>query len=187
MNLVVIATNSAYWLHEQRFLSTMASPSTARKETRTALVVLERFLPYRLNVLASLTSNALAQIYAERFGLSIPAWRVIATLGQYEVRTARDIAAHGVMHKSTVSRAVSALEQRGLIQRRPNQSDRREEWLALTQEGRSIYESLAPQALAFEDNLVSVLTRDEQKLLAGLIDRLSHHARTMTPEGEGGA
>ena len=98
-------------------------------------MVLERFLPYRLNVLASLSSNALAQIYAERFGLSIPAWRVVATLGQYEVRTARDIAAHGVMHKSTVSRAVSALEERGLVVREANQQDRREELLALTRKG----------------------------------------------------
>ena len=148
--------------------------------------MLERFLPYRLNVLASLTSNALAQIYAERFGLSIPAWRVVATLGQYENRTARDIAAHGVMHKSTVSRAVSALEQRGLIVRRPNQDDRREELLALTPEGRGIYEALAPQALAFEERFVSVLTAEEQDLLASLIDRLSGHARSMAPaEGEG--
>ena len=37
----------------------MASRSTARKEAPAPLVVLERFLPYRLNVLASLTSNAL--------------------------------------------------------------------------------------------------------------------------------
>lgn len=162
----------------------MASRSTARKEAPAPLVVLERFLPYRLNVLASLTSNALAQIYADRFGLSIPAWRVIATLGQYEVRTARDIAAHGVMHKSTVSRAVSALEQRGLIVRRPNQDDRREELLALTAKGRGIYDSLAPQALAFEDRLVSVLTPEEQETLAGLMDKLSDHARSLAPEGE---
>lgn len=148
------------------------------------MVVLEHFLPYRLNVLASLTSNALAQIYAERFGLSIPAWRVIATLGQYEYRTARDIAAHGVMHKSTVSRAVSALEQRGLIVRRPNEDDRRDELLELTEEGREIYEALAPEALAFEERFISVLTDEEQKTLAALIDRLSGHARLMAPEGE---
>jgi DNA-binding MarR family transcriptional regulator len=147
-------------------------------------VVLERFLPYRLNVLASLTSNALAQIYAECFGLSIPAWRVIATLGQYDVRTARDIAAHGVMHKSTVSRAVSALEQRGLIVRRPNLDDRREELLALTPRGRGIYDALAPQALAFEERLLSVLTVQEQDALASLMDKLSLHARSLAPEGE---
>jgi DNA-binding MarR family transcriptional regulator len=167
----------------------MVPLSAAKNDTSAPQVVLERFLPYRLNVLASLTSNALAQIYAERFGLSIPGWRVIATLGQYDYRTARDIAAHGVMHKSTVSRAVSALEQRGLIVRKANQDDRREELLALTAEGREIYEALAPQALAFEDRFVSVLTAEEQELLASLIDRLSGHARSMAPEdvGEGEA
>jgi DNA-binding MarR family transcriptional regulator len=165
----------------------MASRSIARKEPLKSLVILEDFLPYRLNVLASLTSNALAQIYAERFGLSIPAWRVIVTLGQYDVRTARDIAAHGVMHKSTISRAVSALEERGLILRRPNQDDRREELLALTPEGREIYDALAPQALAFEDRLVSVLTHEEQETLAALVDKLSRHARLLAPDQEGDA
>ena len=159
----------------------MASHSTARKEDVETLVVLERFLPYRLNVLASLSSNALAQIYADRFGLSIPAWRVVATLGQYEVRTARDIAAHGVMHKSTISRAVSALEARGFVQRRPNDEDRREELLALTEQGRAIYALLAPQALAFEEQLTSVLTRDEQRTFSFLMDKLTGHARAMAP------
>ena len=163
----------------------MAPRSAAKKrQASSPIVILEDFLPYRLNVLASLTSNALAQIYAERFGLSIPAWRVIVTLGQYEYRTARDIAAHGVMHKSTISRAVAALEQRGLIARKPNQDDRREELLELTKEGWEIYEALAPEALAFEDRFVSVLTEEEQKVLASLIDRLSGHARLMAPEGE---
>ncbi|WP_243367862.1 MarR family winged helix-turn-helix transcriptional regulator [Microvirga solisilvae] len=162
----------------------MTQTAAKKEELSSATVILEKFLPYRLNVLASLTSNALAQIYAERFGLSIPAWRVVATLGQYEYRTARDIAAHGVMHKSTVSRAVSALEQRGLIARRPNEDDRREELLELTEEGREIYEALAPEALAFEERFVSVLTAEEQKVLAALIDRLSGHARLLAPEGE---
>jgi DNA-binding MarR family transcriptional regulator len=163
----------------------MTSRSTARKDVPR--VVLEDFLPYRLNVLASLTSNALAQIYAERFGLTIPCWRVVATLGQYDGRTARDIAAHGVMHKSTISRAVSALEGRGLIVRRPNQDDRREELLALTPQGQAIYEALAPEALAFEERLVSILTSDEQEALAALVAKLSRHARSLAPAGEGEA
>src|SRR3954464_16084281 len=150
-------------------LSTMAPRSAAKTlEVSGPMVVLERFLPYRLNVLASLTSNALAQIYAERFGLTIPGWRVVATLGQYGFRTARDIAAHGVMHKSTVSRAVSELQKRGLIQRRANHEDRREELIELTPDGRRIYEALAPEVLAFEERLISVLTRGEQESLASL-------------------
>jgi len=64
-------------------------------------LTLERFLPYRLNVLASVVSNALARIYAERFGITIPQWRIIATLGQFDTRTARDIAGHAVMRATS--------------------------------------------------------------------------------------
>jgi DNA-binding MarR family transcriptional regulator len=161
---------------------TMATGSAAKKSKPEPLVVLEQFLPYRLNVLAGLTSSALAQIYADRFGLSIPAWRVIVTLGQYEPRTARDMAPDGVMHKSTVSRAVSALEKRGLVVRRPNLDDRREEWLALTPDGRAIYEAVAPEALAVEERLLSVLTPQEQKTLVALIDKLTRQARVLAPQ-----
>ena len=159
----------------------MAAGSAAKKSGPEPLVVLEEFLPYRLNVLAGLTSSALAQIYAERFGLSIPAWRIIVTLGQYELRTARDMAPDGVMHKSTVSRAVSALEKRGLVVRRPNLDDRREEWLALTPEGREIYEAVAPEALAVEERLLSVLTPQEQKAFSALVDKLTGQARLLAP------
>ena len=166
----------------------MTSHSTERSWTQEAepdpLVVLERFLPYRLNVLASLASQALAQIYSERFGLSIPGWRVVATLGHYEVRTARDIALHAVMHKSTVSRAVSQLEARGLVARKANPDDRREERLELTDAGHAVYRAVAPQALAFETRLLSVLTPAEQSCLAALIDKLDRHARRLAPAPE---
>jgi DNA-binding MarR family transcriptional regulator len=92
------------------------------------------------------------------------------------------MAPDGVMHKSTVSRAVSALEKRGLIVRRPNLEDRREEWLALTPEGRAIYEAVAPEALAVEERLLSVLTPQEQKALAALIDKLTQQARSLAPQ-----
>jgi len=160
----------------------MTPPSTARQVTPAQpQIVLEQFLPYRLNVLATVVSNALAQIYAERFDLTIPGWRILATLGQYGVRTARDIATHAVMHKSTVSRAVQALESRGLVVRRPNRDDRREEWLELTAEGRRIYDALAPEALAFEDGLVSVLSPAEQKAFLALVDKLEGSARALAP------
>jgi DNA-binding MarR family transcriptional regulator len=157
----------------------MASRTAMRSGRTEPLVVLERFLPYRLNVLAALTSNALAGIYAERFGLTIPGWRILATLGQYGVSTARDIAIHAVMHKSTVSRAVGALQERDFIARRPNSDDRREELLELTRNGRAVYEAVVPEALAFEARLLSVLAPAEREALSGLIDRLEAQARAL--------
>jgi DNA-binding MarR family transcriptional regulator len=150
----------------------MASRTAMRSGRTEPLVVLERFLPYRLNVLAALTSNALAGIYAERFGLTIPGWRILATLGQYGV-------IHAVMHKSTVSRAVGALQERDFIARRPNSDDRREELLELTRNGSAVYEAVVPEALAFEARLLSVLAPAEREALSGLIDRLEAQARAL--------
>ncbi|HEY8566398.1 MAG TPA: MarR family winged helix-turn-helix transcriptional regulator [Beijerinckiaceae bacterium] len=166
----------------------MASSSAARQTApdTAPLVVLESFLPYRLNVLATVVSNALARIYEARFGLTIPGWRVVATLGQYGVRTARDIAGHAVMHKSTVSRAVSALEERGLVGRRPNPQDMREELLVLTEAGREVYEALAPEALAFERSLAEALTPSEHAALFSIIAKLDAQAGKLAgAAGEG--
>ena len=64
----------------------------------------------------------------------------------------------------------------------PNQDDRREELLSLTPEGRGIYDALVPQALAFEERVLSVLDPHELETLSALMDKLSHHARSMAPE-----
>src|SRR5208337_1203782 len=81
---------------------------------------LEEFLPYRLNVLASLVSQALSRIYAKRYGIGVPEWRLLVTLGQYGVMTGKAVGAHSHMHKTKVSRAVALLEGRKLVVRRAN-------------------------------------------------------------------
>jgi DNA-binding MarR family transcriptional regulator len=118
---------------------------------------LEEFLPYRLNVLASLVSQALSSIYVKRYRIGIPEWRVLVTLGQYGVMTGKAIGAHSHMHKTKVSRAVAILEHRKLLTRRANSADMREAFLTLTPAGRSMYEDLAPIALDFSRKLVATL------------------------------
>ena len=118
---------------------------------------LEEFLPYRLNVIANLVSQALSRIYSERYGIGIPEWRVLVTLGQYRTMTAKQIGAHTHMHKTKVSRAVAQLEERKLLARRANRADLRESFLSLSAAGRAIYEDLAPSALEFAARLVEVL------------------------------
>ena len=108
---------------------------------------LAEFLPYRLHVLASLVSQALSRIYVERYALGVPEWRVLVTLGQFGVMTGKAVGAHSHMHKTKVSRAVCALEERKLLVRRENRADRREAFLSLTPAGRAIYQDLAPGAL----------------------------------------
>ena len=164
---------------------TKASPLATVRDDAASLT-LEEFLPYRLNLLSATVSGALARIYADRFQLTIPQWRIIATLGQYETRTGRDIALHGMMHKSTVSRAVAALEARGLVAREPNPEDMREEHLRLTVQGRAIYDEVAPEALNFEKRLTDALEPAERRTLFTLLTRLHAQACKLAPNLEVG-
>ena len=146
------------------------------------LLELERFLPYRLNVVAESVSRALSQLYAERYGIGVPEWRVIATLGEYDRMTAKAVGAHSRMHKTKVSRAVAALESKGLIEREPNDDDMREAFLALSARGRRVYQDLAPRALAFERALDESLGAAERNHLDGILRRLEERAQALADE-----
>src|ERR1700728_4327465 len=130
-------------------------PSPAGAEQ--APLKLEQFLPYRLNVVASLVSQALSRVYARRYRIGVPEWRVLVTLGQYGVMTGKAIGAHTHMHKTKVSRAVALLEKRKLLIRRSNRADMRESSLWLTANGRAMYEEVAPHALDFVRKLTEIL------------------------------
>ena len=141
---------------------------------------LEEFLPYRLNVLASLVSQALSRIYVERYGLGVPEWRVLVTLGQFGVMTGKAVGAHSHMHKTKVSRAVAELEKRKLLIRRANRSDLRESFLSLTPAGRAIYEDLAPGALEFAQRLLEVVDAADRPAFERAMQRLTERSRALT-------
>jgi DNA-binding MarR family transcriptional regulator len=143
---------------------------------------LEQFLPYRLNVVASLVSQALSRIYADRYGIGVPEWRVLVTLGQYGMMTGKAIGAHSHMHKTKVSRAVALLEHRKLVMRRANRADLREAFLALTPSGRAMYDDLAPIALDFASRLSEVVDTADRPAFERAIERLIERSMKLASE-----
>ena len=117
---------------------------------------LEDFLPHQLNVLSSLVSQALTRVYGQ-YGIGIPEWRILVSLGEFGVMTGKAIGARTHMHKTKVSRAVAQLERRKYLARRANRADLREAFLTLTPAGRAVYEELAPRALEFTERLSEVV------------------------------
>jgi len=67
---------------------------------------------------------------------------------------------------------LDALEDRGLLERRPNSRDRRARALHLTKEGRRRLRRAFAVALAFEQELCRGLTDAEREQLLGLLGRL---------------
>ena len=130
---------------------------------------LEAFLPYRLNRLADAVSREFSTIYRERYGLTRPEWRLLATLGQYPTMTATEIGRHSAMHKTKVSRAVSALEKRRWLVRAADEADRRVEHLKLSEAGREAYRALVPLAKEFETRLLAKIGDPEREAVASAL------------------
>ncbi|MEH6524778.1 MAG: MarR family transcriptional regulator [Sneathiella sp.] len=120
-------------------------------------LVLEQFLPYRLNRLADSLSKNASQAYKLEFGLSRSEWRAFALLGQKSTMTATEIAHFSTMDKTKVSRALYALEKRSWLIRRQDDKDRRLEHIALTTFGQQAYEKLVPKMLKIETDMIAKL------------------------------
>jgi len=137
---------------------------------------LDEFLPYKLNVCANLVSQALSRIYAERYRIGVPEWRVLVTLGEFGMMTAKAIGLHSHMHKTKVSRAVTLLERRKLVTRRVNRADLREAFLSLTPAGREVYNELAPSALNFARQLMDTVDAADRAALDRALKKLTERS-----------
>ena len=138
------------------------------------LIKLESFLPYRLSVLANVTSSAIAAAYEKRFGLSIPEWRVIAVLMRHPGLSAREVAEKSRMDAVAVSRAVNRLLRAGRLRRAVAADDRRRSILQVSAAGAAVYRGVAPLALEFERSLLDTLSPSDRATL----DRLLHELTT---------
>ena len=119
---------------------------------------LDSYLPYRLSVASNAVSGLIARAYEDRFGLSIPQWRLVCVLAEDGGLTPVQIVARTVMDKVTVSRAAQGLVKRHLVARSQNRMDARSHLLALTEAGRELQFEIAPMALAYEAALIAGLS-----------------------------
>jgi DNA-binding MarR family transcriptional regulator len=134
-----------------------------------------RFVPFRLNRLAAEVSAELSSEYRERYGLDIPEWRVLATLGFRDDACSAQYIAHCTRtHKSTISRAVTALMKRQLVERVENEDDRREFVLRMTRKGKALYEKLVPRLKRKEQEIMSCLSAQERKSFALLLGKVEN-------------
>src|SRR5687768_1868271 len=126
---------------------------------------LDRFLPYRLSVLSNTVSTAIAGAYHERFGLTIPEWRVMAVLANSPDLSAAEVAQRTAMDKVAVSRAVASLLRTKRIVRQVARADRRRSLLQLSSAGQRVYAQVVPFALAYERALIAPLSKQERTTL----------------------
>ena len=147
--------------------------------SRTGGLTLDAYLPYRLSVASNAVSGLIARAYQDRFGLSVPQWRLICVLAEDGALTQGQIVERTVMDKVTVSRSAQGLLKRHLVARSEHQADGRSHVLQLSPQGQRLHAEIAPLALAYEQALIAGLSPSEVENLKRLLSRLQVSATAL--------
>ena len=121
---------------------------------------LDAFIPYQMMVVASRMSRQFSTLYRQKFGISVPEWRVVAHLSQSGTVSVREIQKRVDMEKSKVSRAATRLQNLGYVAKSANPTDGRLVALTLTKKGKEMMAELIPLADEFNAKIKSELQND---------------------------
>lgn len=102
-------------------------------------IKLDNFWAYQVVVLADQISRYTLDVVRSEADLNQSQWRVLAAVADKPGRSAAEVTAVTPMDKTIVSRAVASLIKDGLIERTPNQEDKRIGALEMTEIGAAQY------------------------------------------------
>lgn len=141
-----------------------------------------KLLAYRVLSFSQRLYRGIEVVLESELGLSVRQWRVLLYLANYGPQSVQEIASFWRYDKSQVSRAVSELLEKRLVESRASEKDGRRVIVGLTRPGRDVYERGLPLSLARQDKLTSCLGRDEIAEFERMLDLLTKQADIMLSE-----
>lgn len=123
--------------------------------------------------ISSAKSVALANTALAPLGLKARGYTALSLVAAGDGMSQRDIAEALRMDPSQVVALVDALESKGLVERRPNPSDRRLRSVVATAEGRKVRKKAAQVIQDSVTTLLADFSAEERELLHGLLSRLA--------------
>lgn len=133
---------------------------------------LRHFFAYRMVNLSRLLSDSLSEVYLQKFQLTIPEWRILATLAEHQSLNAKQITEMTFMDKTKVSRAVNQMSNAGYLEKIRDKADQRTIHLSLSQRGHDLYHNIVPHILNWETRLLENISAPEYRDLLSTLDKL---------------
>ncbi|HWZ41149.1 MAG TPA: MarR family transcriptional regulator [Bradyrhizobium sp.] len=133
---------------------------------------LEHWIGYRFSLISARLGNFVAQMYASRHDLTMPAWRSLAVIARHQPLTAKQLAMLTSSDAFKVARAIELLVRRGMIRRDVDEKDRRKASLRLTAQGRKVYNDIEKFVVRVERELTAALDARELATLQQSLDKL---------------
>ena len=111
-----------------------------------------------------------------RYGLARPEILSLIFLCYGDGISASDICDFSGHLKNNISRAVTALEKKGMIRREMDAKDQRRQLIFITAEGRDLHDRFMPGLMQREQAMMACLSAKERGALKKLLEKLCAHA-----------
>lgn len=140
---------------------------------------LEAFLSYRISVTARMIDRQTAQILSVKFGLGMLEWHILSQLALHAPMTVQTLAERTRFDKGAISRASASLERQGLISRSDDPRDGRSSHFRQTPKGRRLFAKIFQSRQAFQRELRSVLSDEENTILLHALEKIERQVANM--------
>jgi DNA-binding MarR family transcriptional regulator len=151
---------------------------------------LNEFLTFHLLRLSSIAKASVARAYLDPAGLSVPEWRLLASVANYSPMPFSDITAMTAMDKGQVSRTLRSAQAKGLVETQLVPADRRgaseggtsasisRVIVSITPAGRELYGRVMPIAQSYQAGLLNLMSVEERRMLFDVLQRVHRYLTT---------
>jgi len=137
---------------------------------------LNHFAPYLMNrVMARWNTNMAEALRA--YAMTTVTMRALAVLSVSSGITINELSVFAVTEQSTMSRTLDAMEEQGLIRRRPRAEDMRVREVSITEAGRAAFEQVWPTMYAMFGRLFEGIDDDEYRAFTATLHKVLGNIR----------
>jgi DNA-binding MarR family transcriptional regulator len=136
-------------------------------------------LSHRLLVLSNTLGKGAVRLYAQRFGVPLAEWRLLAALVVDAPASVNALAVALSTDKGWISRTTASLVEKRLAATRPDPNDARSFQIVLTPAGRALHKRILPAALERQRKLLEAFSDKELATLDEFLTRLQKQAELL--------
>jgi DNA-binding MarR family transcriptional regulator len=157
----------------------MATPSENPDRLLHPQVVTDLLL-YRLNVITRSASLPMVRLFEGELGITHRHWHMLALLVQHGAMPPSQLASLTWLDRPRISRAISGLVDKGLVQRAAGAARTRP--VGVTDAGRRLYARAMQRVGAFNAQLALTMSGAERQLFDDCLRRLQSRVQQLTEE-----
>jgi DNA-binding MarR family transcriptional regulator len=131
---------------------------------------------YRLYLVGATNSSIVTRACETEFGITRREWRLLALLAALGPQPPSALAEAALLDRSRTSKALMALRNKGLVERKAVSGDRRWARVELSSMGRDLHDRIFPRVREINLNLLEALTDQECSQLAVVLMKLQTQA-----------